>query len=87
MKGKQVSEPTQPQTLDEYKKAQHAEWSQYRATEAIDIGGVRAFNEGDPVPASHVERGVVSESVVKKVAKTEAAQTQTADHTPTEKKG
>jgi hypothetical protein len=82
-----VSEPTPPQTVEEYKAAQQVEWGQYVAIEAIDIGGARAFNAGDPVPASHVKAGVVSATgpgaQVKKVAtKTEA--TKAADE---EKKG
>lgn len=62
------------QTVEEYLKAQKAEWGTYVATEPIDIGGARAFNAGDPVPASHVERGVVSsESVAKTNTKAAAA--------------
>lgn len=37
------------------REARRAEYSRYVATEAIDILGVRAFNEGDPVPVGHVE--------------------------------
>ncbi len=55
-------------TVDEYLAAQRAEWGQYVAAGPIDIGTARAFNEGDPVPASHVDRGVVSAAQVKKVA-------------------
>lgn len=47
------------QTVEQYRKEQEAEWGAYVATRAIDIAGARAFNVGDPVPASHVERGVV----------------------------
>lgn len=53
-------------TLEEYRKAQEAEWGAYVATAPIDIGGARAFNPGDPVPASHVTRGVVPEDRVAK---------------------
>jgi hypothetical protein len=49
-----------------YLKAQAAEWGTYVATSAIHINGARAFNPGDPVPASHVERGVVSSDDVAK---------------------
>lgn len=55
-------------TLEEYRRAQEAEWSTYVATEAIDINGGRAFNPGDPVPASHVESGVVSTGQVAKTS-------------------
>ena len=60
---------SQPQSIDEYKTAQAAEWGKYVAAEPIDIDGVRAFNPGNPVPASHVERGVVSADQVTEVAK------------------
>lgn len=53
-----------PQSLEDYQKAQEADWNQYVATETIFIDGVRAFNEGDPVPAGHVKRGVVAKSAV-----------------------
>lgn len=57
-------------TVEEYRKAQAAEWGTYVATEPIDINGARAFNPGDPVPVSHVEGGVVlSESVAKTTTK------------------
>lgn len=69
-----------PEAL-EYRAKQEAEYSAYVATEAIDIGGVRAFNVGDPVPKGHVERNVVSEDSVAKVntkaAKTAQANSQT----------
>jgi hypothetical protein len=55
------------QTVEEYLKAQQAEWSVYVATEVININGARAFNPGDPVPASHVERGVVTAEQVAKI--------------------
>lgn len=48
------------QTLEEYQKAQAAEYGTYVAKQPIDVNGARAFNTGDPVPVSHVERGVVS---------------------------
>lgn len=43
------------------------EYNTYVATVEIDINGARAFNPGHPVPASHVERGVVDASQVAKV--------------------
>lgn len=44
----------------------------YVATGPIDIDGGHAFNEGDPVPDSHVSRGVVAKDQVKAhVAKAE----------------
>lgn len=60
-------------TADELRQAQVREWSQYVAVEPIDIGGARAFNPGDPVPAGHVERGVVDQSQVAKTTTKAAA--------------
>lgn len=37
----------------------------YIAATEIDINGVRAFNEGTPVPDQHVEKGIVSRDAVK----------------------
>lgn len=53
-------------TADERREAQAKEYGVYVATEAINIDGVRAFNKGDPVPVSHVTRGVVSKDSVRK---------------------
>lgn len=58
-----------PELTDAFEAAQIKEWSQYVATETIYINGVRAFNEGQPVPAGHVDRGVVEADQVKKVTK------------------
>ena len=51
-------------SVEEYRAAQVAEWSQFVAAEPIFIGGARAFNPGDPVPAAHVNNGVVSDHQV-----------------------
>lgn len=51
---------------EELRQAQEREYGTYVALEPIDIGGARAFNTGDPVPVSHVERGVVQETQVAK---------------------
>lgn len=67
---------------EEYRKAQAAEYGIYVATQPIDIRGARAFNVGDPVPVSHVERGVVSEDVVAKVT-TKAGKAAIADNPTT----
>lgn len=56
--------PAAPLSLEEYRKLQEAEWNHYTASETIFIDGVRAFNEGDPVPAGHVKNGVVQKSQV-----------------------
>ena len=57
---------TQPH--EDYAAAQAAEYGRFRAVVAINIGNARAFNVGDAVPASHVERGVVSAEQVERVA-------------------
>lgn len=51
-----------------YAEQIRAEYSQFRATAALFVNGVRAFNAGDPVPASHQFReGWVKDGVVEKV--------------------
>lgn len=61
-----MTNPT-PVTAEEYGAAIAGEYSTYVATTAIDIDGGRAFNPGDRVPASHLERGKVREDQVAKV--------------------
>lgn len=41
-----------------------AEYGKYVAKVAIDVGGARAFNPGDPVPASSVESGSIPRELV-----------------------
>lgn len=66
-----------PESAEEHREAQAREYSQYTAVAVIEIGGARAFNIGDPVPASHVERGVVpADSVAKSTTKAAAAATE-----------
>ena len=48
-------------------KEQEKEYGTYVAVNPIMIGNALAFNTGDPVPAGHVERGVVSSEDVAKV--------------------
>lgn len=57
---------------EEYRKAQEAEYGTWVANKPIEIRGARAFNEGDPVPASHIKNGIVSKDDVAK-ADTKAA--------------
>jgi hypothetical protein len=64
-----VSEPV-GKSVEEYLAEQKAEWGKYVAAEPIFFDGVRAFNAGSPVPASHVERGVVTAEQVSEVTKT-----------------
>ena len=68
---------------EELRKRQEAEYGAFVANKAIDINGARAFNVGDPVPVSHVERQVVPADRVKKV--TTKAGREAAGITTTEK--
>jgi hypothetical protein len=56
-----------PTTAAEFREALGAEYGVYVAAVPIDINGARAFNIGDPVPVSHVERQVVEADQVKKI--------------------
>lgn len=67
MKGEPVV--SEPITAAEHQAAIEAEYGTYVATQVIHIGGARAFNPGDPVPVSHVTRGVVSAHQVAKTTK------------------
>lgn len=42
-------------TAEAWAEAHAAEYSKYVATEAINLGGARAFNIDDPVPRGHVD--------------------------------
>lgn len=55
-----------PTTAAEVEAALTREYSTFVAAQEIDIDGARAFNPGDPVPVSHVERGVVRQDQVTK---------------------
>lgn len=71
---------TQPDPFAEaeaLREQQAKEYGEYVATAPIHIGGVRAFNVGDPVPASHVTREVVPrDRVAKSTTKAAAAATE-----------
>ena len=71
-------------TTAQYREALGAEWGTYVAVAPIDINGARAFNEGDPVPVSHVDGGVVTTDQVKKVSTKAGREAAGID---TEKKG
>lgn len=51
---------------EELRQAQATEFGTYVANKPINIGSARAFNVGDPVPVSHVDRGIVSADDVEK---------------------
>jgi hypothetical protein len=57
-----------PITAAQFREVQGDEYGQFVAAQTIFIEGARAFNVGDPVPVSHVERGVVAADEVKKVS-------------------
>jgi hypothetical protein len=70
-------------TAAEYREAQRAEYGTYVALVPIDINGARAFNPGDAVPVSHVERGVVAaDEVAKTTTKAGKAAAGITDETP-----
>lgn len=49
------------------RSARAAEWGQYVAKAPIFHDGVRAYNEGDPVPADNVKRyGYLTQGLVEK---------------------
>lgn len=75
-----------PTPDEELRAAQQAEYSQYVATDTIYIGGARAFNVGDPVPVSHVERKVVHADQVAKTS-TKAGQTAVSQNPTTGSEG
>ena len=53
--------------VEDFAAAQAAEYATYVATEPILVDGARAYNVGDPVPASNVEKhGYVQLGVVRK---------------------
>lgn len=58
--------PPDDTTAEKLRDAQETEYGTYVAKERIVIDGALAFNVGDPVPASHVKRGVVTTSQVEK---------------------
>lgn len=77
-----MSSPQPAQTVEDREKERLAEYSKWVALVPIDIYGARAFNPGDPVPVSHVERGVVQpHQVVSRDTKAGRAVT-ASDETP-----
>jgi hypothetical protein len=57
-----------PATAEAHRAAAVKEYGQFVAIAPIDHDGVRAYNVGDPVPASNVERWhYVEQGVVSKV--------------------
>jgi hypothetical protein len=57
-----------PTTAVQFREELGKEYGQYVAVVPIDLNGARAFNIGDPVPASHVERQVVDTDQVSRLA-------------------
>lgn len=54
------------EAVDQAREAQVKEYATYVAVDQIHVDGALAFNVGDPVPVSHVDRGVVEKSQVAK---------------------
>ena len=52
--GDEMAAKSEPTTVDEYEAALKDEWTQWVAVDAIYVGGVRAHNPGDAVPAANV---------------------------------
>ena len=59
-----VGDPSQ--SAREAEAARAVEYGSYIATDNIWVGNALAFRSGDPVPVSHVERGVVPKLLVEK---------------------
>lgn len=69
-----------PTTAAEQQAAIESEYGVYVAVQTVFIDGARAFNVGDPVPVSHVKRGVVAAELVTKPT-TKTGQAKIADAT------
>lgn len=54
-------------TAEDYRRHVAEEYGVYEAVEAIFFDNARAFNRGDRVPKSHVERGLVRLDQVRKL--------------------
>jgi hypothetical protein len=52
-------------------EVQRREYGRYRAAGPIRVDGALAFRKGDPVPISHVERGIVARTAVEEFEKGE----------------
>lgn len=72
-----VTATTSP-VVDQRRAERVAEYGRYTAAQPIYIGGALAFNADDPVPVSHVERGVVPLELVHERAVELAPDTGTA---------
>lgn len=54
-------------SVEDYAAALAAEYGTYVATQPIVINGVRAYNEGNPVPVSNVEQyGYAEQGLVRR---------------------
>jgi hypothetical protein len=63
-----TQQPDQPVTFTDHAAAIAEEYGRYVANQPIFIGGARAFNPGDPVPVSHLDRGLVQAQQVTDLA-------------------
>lgn len=55
-------------TATDYRKALTEEYGMYVAVSPIYFANTLAFNTGDPVPKSHVDRGLVGPDLVAKTS-------------------
>ena len=70
---------TTNRTAEDERKARESEYGTYTASEAIHIDGALAFNAGDPVPVSHVQKYNLGPAVQKVAASKSAADAKGAD--------
>lgn len=70
-----------PEELATHRKAVESEWGTYVALVPIAYNGVPAYNAGDPVPVSNVEKhGYLDQGLVAKVASKAGQETVHALH-------
>lgn len=65
---KPAPDPAPVLSADEYQAAQAAEYGQFRAVKQIRFGGALAYNVGNAVPASNVEKyGYEADGLVERI--------------------
>lgn len=68
-----------PDEVAAFRTEQEKEWNTYIAVADITYNGARAYNAGDPVPASNVERhGYLTDKLVARIGTKAADETVTA---------
>lgn len=74
-----MTSPILDPEVEAHRKARAAEYGTWEAAGVIEFGGSRAFNEGDPVPASTVERLKLDELGLVRKQSSKAAQDAATD--------